>query len=144
MLAFSHRLAAASRPLAAVLRSSGVHARAASTAAPSEDPVTISVTSDGIAVVKFDAPGEKVNTLSAKLMKSFDAVMTKLETDPAIRAAVLISGKSDNFIAGADIAMLVCDTWQRFWRVSARIEPAANLGSCSLCGFTCRWSWAVE
>ena len=40
-------------------------------------------------------------------MTSIDGVLKRLETDPSIRAGVLISGKPDNFIAGADIAMLV-------------------------------------
>lgn len=65
------------------------------------------VTTDGIAVVTLDAPGEKMNTLSASLNKSFDDILTKLENNSSIRAAVLISGKPDNFIAGADITMLV-------------------------------------
>jgi enoyl-CoA hydratase/carnithine racemase len=70
-------------------------------------PVTITVSQDGIATVKFDAVGEKVNTLSAKMFASFEGVLNRLETDPTIRAAVLISGKPDSFIAGADITMLV-------------------------------------
>ncbi len=83
-------------------------------AADAAAPVTCTVTADGIAVVKFDAPGEKVNTLSAKAFAAFEGVLTRLETDPAIKAAVLISGKPDGFIAGADITMLVCMVW-RLW-----------------------------
>ena len=81
--------------------------RALATALPPDAPVSVTVTPDGIAVVRFDAPGEKVNTLSEKLMKSFDAVLETLESDPKVRAGVLISGKPDSFIAGADISMLV-------------------------------------
>jgi 3-hydroxyacyl-CoA dehydrogenase/enoyl-CoA hydratase/3-hydroxybutyryl-CoA epimerase len=57
----------------------------------------------GIAVVTFDLPGEPVNTLSDAVKVEFEALLIRLRDDGAIRAAVLISGKPDNFIAGADI-----------------------------------------
>jgi 3-hydroxyacyl-CoA dehydrogenase/enoyl-CoA hydratase/3-hydroxybutyryl-CoA epimerase len=60
---------------------------------------------DGIAVVTFDAPAP-VNALSSSLVQEFDAVFTRLESDDAIRAAVLLSGKPDTWIAGADIEEL--------------------------------------
>ncbi|HET7425451.1 MAG TPA: fatty acid oxidation complex subunit alpha FadJ [Gemmatimonadales bacterium] len=58
---------------------------------------------DGIAVVTFDLPGEPVNKLSAAVKVEFEALLIRLRDDEGIRAAVLISGKADNFIAGADI-----------------------------------------
>jgi 3-hydroxyacyl-CoA dehydrogenase/enoyl-CoA hydratase/3-hydroxybutyryl-CoA epimerase len=58
---------------------------------------------DGIAVVTFDLPGEPVNKLSDAVKVEFEALLIRLRDDAAIRAAVLISGKPDNFIAGADI-----------------------------------------
>ena len=61
---------------------------------------------DGIAVVTFDIPGEPVNTLSLKSANEFRALMTQLDGDASVRGAVFISGKTDSFIAGADIAML--------------------------------------
>lgn len=39
-------------------------------------------------------------------MKEIEPILAKIEQDSSIRAAVLISGKPDNFIAGADISML--------------------------------------
>ena len=57
---------------------------------------------DGIAVVTFDLPGEPVNKLSAAVKVEFEALLIRLRDDEGIRAAVLISGKPDNFIAGAD------------------------------------------
>jgi hypothetical protein len=104
------RMLRAQQPVQSLLRVQSGALRTFSAAAAPEaggEPVKIDVTTDGIAIVRFDAPGEKMNTLSAKLMASFDGVLTRLESDPAIRAAVLISGKPDNFIAGADINMLV-------------------------------------
>lgn len=110
------RMLRVQQPVQSVLHKYSAVFRTFSAAAAPEaggEPVKIDVTTDGIAVVRFDAPGEKMNTLSAKLMASFDGVLTRLESDPAIRAAVLISGKPDNFIAGADINMLVC-LWSVF------------------------------
>ncbi len=57
----------------------------------------------GIAVVTLDVPGAPVNTLSTTVAQEFDGLLTRLESDPAVRAIVLVSGKPDNFIAGADI-----------------------------------------
>jgi 3-hydroxyacyl-CoA dehydrogenase/enoyl-CoA hydratase/3-hydroxybutyryl-CoA epimerase len=58
---------------------------------------------NGIAVVTFDLPGESINKLNAAVKVEFEALLIGLRDDAAIRAAVLISGKVDTFIAGADI-----------------------------------------
>jgi 3-hydroxyacyl-CoA dehydrogenase/enoyl-CoA hydratase/3-hydroxybutyryl-CoA epimerase len=57
----------------------------------------------GIAVVTFDLPGSPVNKLSDAVKVEFEALLIRLRDDAGIRAAVLISGKPDSFIAGADI-----------------------------------------
>jgi enoyl-CoA hydratase/long-chain 3-hydroxyacyl-CoA dehydrogenase len=65
----------------------------------------------GIAVITFDQQGSKVNTLNREVGEDFLAVFTQLQNDPAIRAAVVISGKEADFIAGADINMFdTCST----------------------------------
>jgi enoyl-CoA hydratase/long-chain 3-hydroxyacyl-CoA dehydrogenase len=61
---------------------------------------------DGVAVVTIDQPNSKVNTLSKQLMSEFGEVIEKIETDPNVKSAVLISAKPECFIAGADISML--------------------------------------
>ncbi|MCX5760063.1 MAG: enoyl-CoA hydratase-related protein, partial [Gemmatimonadetes bacterium] len=58
---------------------------------------------DGVAVVTFDLPGEPVNKFSAAVVAEFVAVFDRLEADASVQGAVLISGKPDTFIAGADI-----------------------------------------
>jgi len=64
----------------------------------------ITLTRDaGVAVISLDVPGAPVNTLSLGLAEELRVVFDEIERDTAIIAAVLISGKSDNFIAGADI-----------------------------------------
>lgn len=58
---------------------------------------------DGVAVVTIDLPGESVNKFSAAVIAEFDVLMTQIEENQAVQAVVLISGKPDGFIAGADI-----------------------------------------
>jgi 3-hydroxyacyl-CoA dehydrogenase/enoyl-CoA hydratase/3-hydroxybutyryl-CoA epimerase len=58
---------------------------------------------DGVLVLTLDVPDAKVNTLSKGVLEEFQWLMTETEADRSIKAIVLISGKPDNFIAGADI-----------------------------------------
>jgi 3-hydroxyacyl-CoA dehydrogenase/enoyl-CoA hydratase/3-hydroxybutyryl-CoA epimerase len=46
-----------------------------------------------------------MNVLSVELMDALDALMSRVESDPAVRAVVLTSGKS-TFLAGADLVMV--------------------------------------
>src|SRR5918999_1497065 len=62
---------------------------------------------DGIGVLTLDLPGEPVNTLSVALAEEFYQALAQLERDEGARGAVLISGKPDSFIAGADIEQLL-------------------------------------
>ncbi|XP_077301258.1 monolysocardiolipin acyltransferase Mtpalpha [Arctopsyche grandis] len=61
---------------------------------------------DGVYVVTFDTPNSKVNSLNNAVMSEMTSVMNEIQSDPSVRAAVLISGKPGCFIAGADISML--------------------------------------
>ena len=58
---------------------------------------------DGIAVITFDLPNESVNKLSRAVKDEFVALLSRMEQDTSVHAAVLISGKPDVWIAGADI-----------------------------------------
>jgi len=57
----------------------------------------------GTAVITLDVTGAPVNTLSTAVAQEFDGLLTRLESDPMVGSIVLISGKAENFIAGADI-----------------------------------------
>ncbi|MDP9204018.1 MAG: fatty acid oxidation complex subunit alpha FadJ [Gemmatimonadota bacterium] len=59
--------------------------------------------SDGIAIVTFDLPNESVNKLTRAAKDEFVALVNQLERDTTVNGAVLISGKPDVWIAGADI-----------------------------------------
>ncbi|KAJ8866165.1 hypothetical protein PR048_033689 [Dryococelus australis] len=66
---------------------------------------------DNVCVITLDSPGSKVNTLDAAVMEEVQQVLRQLETDSSVQAAVLISGKPNSFIVGADINMLqACKT----------------------------------
>ncbi len=57
----------------------------------------------GVAIITIDLPGEPVNKFNRAVKDEFIALFDRLERDLNVRAAVLISGKKDSFIAGADI-----------------------------------------
>ncbi|XP_069742664.1 trifunctional enzyme subunit alpha, mitochondrial-like [Narcine bancroftii] len=67
--------------------------------------VNYEVKSD-VAVVRFNTPDSKVNTLSQKLQSDFTEVMNEVWANDAVRSVVLISSKPGCFIAGADINMI--------------------------------------
>jgi 3-hydroxyacyl-CoA dehydrogenase / enoyl-CoA hydratase / 3-hydroxybutyryl-CoA epimerase len=56
-----------------------------------------------VALLVFDTPDSTVNTLSRAARAEFQALVPQLASDATVAAVVLISGKGENFIAGADI-----------------------------------------
>ncbi|HEY9479684.1 MAG TPA: enoyl-CoA hydratase-related protein, partial [Gemmatimonadaceae bacterium] len=72
---------------------------------------------NGIAIVTLDVPDESVNTLGPAVVEEFAALLDRIERDAAIRAVVFMSGKPENFIAGADI--------QQFTTISSAAEGEA-------------------
>jgi 3-hydroxyacyl-CoA dehydrogenase / enoyl-CoA hydratase / 3-hydroxybutyryl-CoA epimerase len=77
-------------------------------ATPPQPPrvFSVRVRDDGVAMVTYDVPGEPINTLRASFNDEFRALFADLEQNEKVKAAVLISGKPDSFIVGADIEML--------------------------------------
>lgn len=65
--------------------------------------LTLSVDADGVARIVFDTPGEKVNVLAKPVLEQLNAYLDQIEKDPAVKAVVIMSGKEDCFIAGANI-----------------------------------------
>ncbi len=66
-------------------------------------PILSTDVMDGIAVITINVPGQPQNTLGAGLRAEIGPLMERLQKDTSIKAAVLLSGKSDSWIAGADI-----------------------------------------
>ncbi|KAM9297039.1 trifunctional enzyme subunit alpha, mitochondrial isoform 1-T1 [Morus bassanus] len=72
-----------------------------------------------VAVVRFNTPNSKVNTLSRQLNSEFTDVMNEIWANEAVKSAVLISSKPGSFIAGADIDMIeACKTSQEVTQLS--------------------------
>lgn len=71
----------------------------------SAQAVTLNVR-DGVAVIKLDVPNEKVNSLTEQVTQETKNIYNQVQSDSSIKAAVIISGKTSSFIAGADIRML--------------------------------------
>ncbi len=67
---------------------------------------TLTLRSDNVAVVTIDVPGEKMNTLKAAFGEEVSAIVRQLRENHMLEGVVIISGKPDNFIAGADINMI--------------------------------------
>ena len=58
---------------------------------------------DGVATVRYDQPDSPVNTLNTRVGPVFEQIFARIEQDATIVGAMLISGKTDSWIAGADI-----------------------------------------
>ncbi len=58
---------------------------------------------DRVGIITFDLRGESVNKFNRAVKDEFSALAERVEGDDSIGALVLISGKADTFIAGADI-----------------------------------------
>ena len=62
---------------------------------------------DGLAILTFDLPGEKVNKFSRAVIRELGEVLLRVSREPRIRALLIRSGKPGVFIAGADIQEFV-------------------------------------
>src|SRR5687767_3721974 len=58
---------------------------------------------DGVAILTFDLPNEPVNKFNRQVKDEMLALFDRLEKDASVKAAVLLSGKKDIWVAGADI-----------------------------------------
>ncbi len=64
----------------------------------------VQITDTGIAIIKFDNPSKKVNTISFDLKDEAERLWDdEIHHNSSIKGVVFTSGKKDGFIAGADI-----------------------------------------
>jgi 3-hydroxyacyl-CoA dehydrogenase / enoyl-CoA hydratase / 3-hydroxybutyryl-CoA epimerase len=69
-------------------------------------PGSLTFDSQGLAWLVLDDPGKKVNTLSSRLFEWFEEQVERAERErPA--GLVIVSGKPDGFVAGADLEELL-------------------------------------
>ncbi|CAL2029009.1 hypothetical protein CAEBREN_20738 [Caenorhabditis brenneri] len=97
-----------------------------------------------VAVVKIDLPNTKENVLNKALSTDMKATFEKLQADDSVKSIVVMSGKPNSFVAGADIQMLKAektaagiealsrDGQEQFFRIEKSQKPvvAAIMGSC--------------
>jgi 3-hydroxyacyl-CoA dehydrogenase/enoyl-CoA hydratase/3-hydroxybutyryl-CoA epimerase len=58
---------------------------------------------DGILLLTIDVPGQTMNVITPEVSRDLAAAIERLKTDPAVKGAVLTSGKASGFMAGADL-----------------------------------------
>lgn len=68
--------------------------------------IHLSLDTDGIATILMDRLGGSMNTIDGTFMQEFSDAIDRVTTDPAIRGAILTSGKPA-FLAGADLKDMV-------------------------------------
>ena len=68
--------------------------------------LNIEVDGDGIALVTIDLPGKSMNVWDADLMEEFAKWVDEFVADDKVKGAVITSGKTSGFLAGADLNML--------------------------------------
>jgi len=61
---------------------------------------------DGIGVVTFDVAGDVMNTWTEAALNDFGAVIGELKAAKGLKGVIFISGKPDNFFAGANLQMV--------------------------------------
>ncbi|MDB5441492.1 MAG: 3-hydroxyacyl-CoA dehydrogenase [Caulobacteraceae bacterium] len=66
----------------------------------------LEVDGEGLALITFDVPGKSMNVLGLKALAEIGEIAERLKTDAAIKGAVIASGKSSGFCAGADLVEL--------------------------------------
>jgi 3-hydroxyacyl-CoA dehydrogenase/enoyl-CoA hydratase/3-hydroxybutyryl-CoA epimerase len=77
-------------------------------ASPDRDEtiVTLEARRDGVAFIALNHPADAHNTITPAFGAQLDAVIDRVEQDASIAAAVVVSGKPDSFVVGANIGML--------------------------------------
>ena len=61
---------------------------------------------NGIAHLIMDVKGDTMNTLKAEFSDEIAEILKEIREDKSINGLVLVSGKADSFVAGADVHML--------------------------------------
>ena len=65
----------------------------------------LEIDGDGIALITWDSPGRSMNVIDLKVIEEPSAIVEQVAADPAIKGAVITSGK-DTFSGGADLTLL--------------------------------------
>ena len=71
--------------------------------------LTVETTSDGIAVVTINCRDSKVNKVSSDLLDEISSMLQSIDAG-SVKGLVILSGKEDNFVVGADIDEVIAMT----------------------------------
>ena len=78
---------------------------------------------NGIAHLVMDVPNETMNTLKTEFSTQISAMLSEIKNDSGITGIVLLSGKKDSFVVGADITMLAeCTTAEQATALSRQAQ----------------------
>lgn len=75
-----------------------------------EKTFSLEIRKDGIGILTMDVPGESMNTLKASFADEIRTLLAEVKGNGDLIGLVIVSGKKDSFVAGADIAMLAACT----------------------------------
>ncbi len=89
--------------MAEATRQSAESSKKATAQRDADNDFTLEVKDNGIAFLELDFKDGKVNILSSNVMRELDEMLDHLHERKDITALVIVSGKPDNFIAGADV-----------------------------------------
>ncbi|MFH4983289.1 hypothetical protein AB6A40_009998, partial [Gnathostoma spinigerum] len=117
-------------------------------AASVQKPVALEI-QDDVGIIKINVMEAKENSLNEAVTKTLMEIVEQIEDNNSIRCAVLMSGKPNSFIAGADIRMLSkvrsaaeaeiisSEAKKGFERIERSKKPyvAAIMGTCMGGGF---------
>jgi len=83
---------------------------------------SLEIKENGIGVISIDVADESMNVLKAEFAEQVTEVLDQVEANKEIVGLVLVSGKDNSFVAGADVAMLdSCET-------AEQVKEIAQLG----------------
>ncbi|WEK57533.1 MAG: 3-hydroxyacyl-CoA dehydrogenase NAD-binding domain-containing protein [Candidatus Brevundimonas phytovorans] len=97
----------------------------------------IDVDADGVALITFDVPGRSMNTLTSSVMAEIPQLVERIKTDDAIKGAVLTSGKTSGFCAGADLGDMaggmiggasLQDAYDAGWKMNGALRALETCG----------------
>ncbi len=68
-----------------------------------QNAIKLEKLASGVALVTIDLPGSKLNLLSESVMNELDRAVATVEADASFKGLIIMSGKEDNFGAGANV-----------------------------------------
>ena len=114
-----------------------------------QNAISLKMLESGVALVTIDLPDSKMNLLSGSVLHELSGVLDTIEDDPSVKGMILVSGKEDNFGAGANVeeiqalqsqpAIRIYEASKAGKELFARIEKLNSIAAIhgiSLGGFT--------